>query len=983
MKQFYCTIITALIICITAPVKAQSCAALADSTVKIYRQDGPVKAAPLAEKACKVCQTEQDQGGYMNALRNLATIVSDTGNVAKALSLYNEALRISTKLYPDGHMSTVNILMDLSTLVRLDTGIAYLKQARGVVQKITNGQNSYDYARVTNNIARLYTQAGFYEEAKKYLKEALTAEGSLPNPSNSEVTWNSLNIGAVLSADMGDYQTALEVYDRLSKVYWRKYNSDPSPYLSVQNNLGGLYYKLSNYKKAAEIFTGVKEKFESLQIVNNDYVDVLGNLAVCFSESGQTDKAIPLFDKVIELSRNLNDDELYANTISDKASCYAQQKQFDNAITLLKEALTIRKNLYHNENELYLQTLGSLASCLRDSGNIVESVVLSEKILQILPSVVGPASSDYASHMQEAALCYWAQGNLVKTGSLLKNMQENLNNQVKNNFYGFNSQQREQLITSFYSSFQFDAAYVALLNKQHNTSFNGWLFDIELARKNMLLSTNKRFTTAIETSQDTTLQRMYERWNKLSINLAKQYSLPRSARVRNLDSLQTVKDNLERKIALQSKEFRAEVEKGTVTWQQVRDVLKPGEAAIEFIKYDGYNKDFTDSVFFAALVIKHGDTLPSWVSLCNSRELIKVMRSTQDLITDQDKVNALYGSKDRADNRLYRLLWLPVSAALSGVTTVYYAPTSVLNNVAFPAMRTSSGKYLVEVYDMVQLSSTRNFIQRQPDFKITAGMKATLFGAINYNDFDNAAPRVKPEKEIIPGAARGLDRDYVDGKSWEFLPGTEKEIRAVDTILKAAQIKVSIWSENHASEERLKSLNGINAPDILQISTHGFYFENKSAAYSNVFTRTIQQNLKYSPDPLQRSGLLFSGANKTWMGEQVVSEREDGILTAAEITNLNLSKVGLVVMSACRTALGDISGDESAYGLESATKLAGAKNTIMSLWRISDTESPVFMTNIYHYLAQNNSLHEAFRKTQLLLSKQLDPYYWAAFSLSD
>ncbi|WP_040288125.1 CHAT domain-containing protein, partial [Bizionia argentinensis] len=136
-----------------------------------------------------------------------------------------------------------------------------------------------------------------------------------------------------------------------------------------------------------------------------------------------------------------------------------------------------------------------------------------------------------------------------------------------------------------------------------------------------------------------------------------------------------------------------------------------------------------------------------------------------------------------------------------------------------------------------------------------------------------------------------------------------------------------------------------------------------------------------SEDPMLRSGLVFAGVNNYWGKPITSSVNDDGILTAKEISNLDLSACQLVVLSACETGLGNIKGSEGVFGLQRAFKMAGVKNIIMSLWRIPDAQTAELFELFYGFCFEEKSVHEALRMAQAKMKLKYSPYYWAGFVL--
>ena len=151
-----------------------------------------------------------------------------------------------------------------------------------------------------------------------------------------------------------------------------------------------------------------------------------------------------------------------------------------------------------------------------------------------------------------------------------------------------------------------------------------------------------------------------------------------------------------------------------------------------------------------------------------------------------------------------------------------------------------------------------------------------------------------------------------------------------------------------------------------------------SFQFDNTFT--------IADNPMNRSGLLMAGGNKAWIGEELTTNREDGILTAYEVSNMSLFNTEVVVLSACETGLGDIKGSEGVYGLQRAFKQAGVRYLMMSLWKVPDQATKEFMTTFYtEYLTNQKPVREAFNATQSKMKNKYrsEPYKWGGFVLME
>jgi CHAT domain-containing protein len=111
-----------------------------------------------------------------------------------------------------------------------------------------------------------------------------------------------------------------------------------------------------------------------------------------------------------------------------------------------------------------------------------------------------------------------------------------------------------------------------------------------------------------------------------------------------------------------------------------------------------------------------------------------------------------------------------------------------------------------------------------------------------------------------------------------------------------------------------------------------------------------------------------------------VEAAEDGMLTAEDVTGMDLLDTELVVLSACDTGLGEVRRGEGVFGLRRAFQLAGARTLVMSLWKVPDEQTRELMVEFYRHLLAGAGRAEALRQAQLTMkARYADPFFWGAF----
>jgi CHAT domain-containing protein len=649
------------------------------------------------------------------------------------------------------------------------------------------------------------------------------------------------------------------------------------------------------------------------------------------------------------------------------ANLYKRSGLYEKAESIYKESLSILEKALGQDHHDYAMVLKNLANLYFTTNQLDRSEYYYKEALPKYQSILGNEHQDYIQNLYELSLVYWATGKHTLTQTLLlqseSGMQSNLIKAVRH--------LSEIELSTYHGRFVDITDYVLSLAsiKQEITpeSYNAILF-----HKGFILNTSIRANKLALKSPATNhnLLKSYHR------RLAAEYAKPTTER-KNVAELEEKANTLEKELVRTVAGYGEAIRQ--VNWQEVQSALKPGEAAIEFVRFHYYTPKPTDSVLYAALILTPGMSTPVFVGLFEEKQLDALLAPQAQ--KGSSGFNELYGGV--TSRTLYRLLWAPLEAHLAGVKTVYFSPAGQLYRLNIGAIANPEGKTLSDRFQLVRLNSTRQLVESS---RMEAPATAVVFGGIRF-DMDSTAYHTRAIP--VDDKRRGLSFEQSDstlrGGGWQYLKWSDKEADNVGAMLSQSGLSVTTRKGWDATEEAFKQLGkGSPSPRILHLSTHGFFFPDPERdAASGAILADHEPVFKISDHPMIRSGLVLAGGNHAWRTGKPLGEREDGILTAYEISQMDLSHTELVVLSACETGLGQIEGNEGVYGLQRAFKIAGAKNLVMSLWQVPDYQTQELMSAFYRNLTEGKmAAREALQAAQNeMRQKRYEPYYWAGFIL--
>lgn len=956
----------------------------------------------MATEKAKVSLGENEYH-YALALFNLAGCYKEQGRYAEAEPLYIKSLPVLSEAFGQ---SSVDYTRCFYTLASLYIDMARYNDAEGMMAAAVNfykeilgnesadylgalgsigivyqGQGKYDKAEeifvallnyfkaankdksqintLQNNLGELYRTMGDYERAEPALMEAVKMA-----PENSLSSATSLNNLALVQKAIGKYSEAEVSYKKAIDAYKFQNKTNHPDYTNPVNNLGELYRTMGRTQEAANAFMEVIELRKKLLGTDHpNYANALNNLALLESEVGYYEDAEKHFLECTVIYKKILGEKhrFYANALNNLAFVYKATGKIEKAKETYEECLRLAKESVGENSDKYAIYLGGLAGTYRMMNKNEEAIPIIIKSLEILKNKLGENHYDYIDTEYNLSEVYRESGKFAEAKKHYLNSIKGFLFLIETYFPSLGEKEKTDFYFRVSSAFETFNSFVIQMKaefpKENHNDLVERMYDNQLVIKSLLLKETGKVKIQVAASGDKKLKEDYEELLKLREAIVQQYRLTSEDLAEigvDLPAMEKQANELEQKITSVSN-IAVKKKEATKSWKDIQQKLKADECVVEMVRTEFYTKGrWTDSVYYSAMIIDKTCQSPKFVFINNGNDLdTKVATSYRSLI-----------KKKKNDDISYDALWKPLKESIGDAKKIYFSPDGVYQQVNIYTLKNSeTKKYLIEETNIVLLTNSQDLLET---ITTSDSKTAEIF---SYPDYDFIASTVEAE------SSEPLSR-YGFTKLSE-LPGTKIEADSITKILKSKNWKVNEHLQAEATEAAIKKIQN---PKILHIATHGFFLKDVSENASVVMGMQAQIAKE---NPLLRSGLMMAGSAAIARDSMVDNTFDDGILTAYEAANMNLTQTDLVVLSACETGLGEMKNSQGVYGLQRAFMVAGAKSVIMSLWTVDDFATQELMSNFYREWIKDPSAEnrqKAFRTAQLKLKQKFpDPYYWGAF----
>lgn len=830
-----------------------------------------------------------------------------------------------------------------------------------------NDKEFYSYYQDKPYLASKIQQADILS-AKQNYREAFQLYYEVYNATEGNLIAKATigELAAINCINQGDLNTAEKILLKNIQLLSENNCRQAKTYRRSLSLLSNVYSALYNYTKAKEFAGEAKFWFEHCLDFSFAYIICLHRCAALEYGNQKYFLAMLLEDVAIqEVYKNPYEasfeyDNLQIDLLSSSSLFYNSIGFVDEAIHDITKVIKLAKEYKINAAPYY----HNLASITLQNNRFEEAYNASRNAYDFCKSI----EEITPDQMTLIGLLYIITSKVLKkdiSPNIALTLSENIQKNIREVFSFLSSDERY----NYWSTLEYSLPTLNwFIYENGDENLFGTIYDNLLVSKNLLLRTNNEIRDAVLQSNDTISIVDYQ--NMLRYRSMAASATNPTSRIKFIKEADLLDKQLTRKFSVYSERMNY----GMTQWQDIQGMLTYDDVSIEFcnIPIASYGGDSIQEWFaesrYCAVILKKEYKTPKIIPLCKESTLISI-DNIDFYLTDT----------------IYSLIWKPIEKEFNGIRNIYFSAEGELHKIGIEYAMLPDGTNIADKYNIYRLSSTSKLIDKREQL---VSFESVLFGGLKYslepNELIAASRSSDSHKEH---ASRSADLSHFR-YGVNDLPGTLVEVETISKAIKSCNNgNCKVITGALGTEEEFRSLAGSNT-DIIHLATHGYYWSEEEAEkrnYVNFLSQVNTQDWNAEDKALLRSGLFFSGVNVGLQGESLPDDVEDGVLTAQELSTMNLGCVDMVVMSACQSGLGETTG-EGVFGLQRGFKLAGANTLLMSLWKVDDSATCLLMTEFYKNYLSGESKHDALHHAQLKLRSNpefADPEYWAAFILLD
>jgi CHAT domain-containing protein/predicted DNA-binding protein YlxM (UPF0122 family) len=762
----------------------------------------------------------------------------------------------------------------------------------------------------------------------------------------------------------GQLRAALKTFEQVLATL-RQIN-DPQAEAATLNQIGLVYNNLGDAKKALNYYQQSLTIFQQQQ-ARKEQGTTLTNIAAVYRNLGQYQKALEFYQQALVRRREVKDAVGEAVTLNNMAAVYDNLGQYPKSLELYKQALVIFEKV--NDPRGKGTTLNNIGLNYSNQDAYSEALSYYKQALEILETAgdrlgVGRTLTNIGFAYSNLAEYQKALASLEQALAIRREIGDRPGEAVTLDRIGTVHRQQN----SYKTALQFYEQALAIFKEVKNSPGVGYTLSnigATLLKVGDFKAAAEQLMAAVEVWES--LRPGLTDENKVSLfeKQAETYGLLQQASIAQ-NKTEAALEIAERGRARAFAELLAS-RLGTDKSEQLA-ALKPPN--IEQIKQIAAEQKATiieysivaDKLYIWAIApdgdiaFRQIDTSNLDISLSDVARNTLVAAATgrnrgsapDDRVAESTNNSAVVSTRKikRRLHETYKLLIEPITDLLpkNAGDRVIFIPQGVLFLIPFAALQDAAGNYIIEKHTVSIAPSIQVLdLTRQHRQRLRSHPKSQVLVVGN--------PTMPSIRSIADEAPTPLSP----------LPGAEKEAIAIASIL-GTQAIVGKDATERAIAQKMPQAS------IIHLATHGLLNELQ---YMDL---GVPGAIALAPDRTPTGA--GTGAQPLDQGDAA----GDGLLTSGEIFNLKLN-AELVVLSACNTGRGTISGD-GVLGLSRSFIAAGVSSIVVSLWFVPDAPTAELMAEFYHQLQQNSDKAVALRQAMLVTMRQHpQPSNWAAFTL--